>query len=117
MSAKSQDSRLSESEFLARQAADAKAAIQQTLTEMKHVVLEVADPRPYIRDYPVMTLCAAAGAGFVTSLLSPRGAGKKLLAATWPLLRAARPLARSATKAAAAAVGAAQTAPQETSTI
>jgi hypothetical protein len=58
---------LSESEFLARQAADAKAAISHVIDEIKNDLAKGADPRGWVQVAPWTSLGVAAAAGFVAA--------------------------------------------------
>jgi hypothetical protein len=63
---------LSEADFLARQANDAKAAIARVSADIAGDVARTVDPRGWIQVAPWTTLAAAALAGFAgTSLLVP----------------------------------------------
>jgi hypothetical protein len=63
---------LSDSEFLARQADEAMAAIRRTMAEIKGGLAEGANPVEWAREYPWITLGASAVAGFVaTTMLVP----------------------------------------------
>jgi hypothetical protein len=63
---------LNESEFLSRQAEEAKAAMGQLLKELSSGLGKGADPRIWARQYPWLTVASSAVAGFVaTSLLVP----------------------------------------------
>jgi hypothetical protein len=64
--------KLSDADFLNRQAEEAMAAIKRTLTQMKGDLAEGANPVEWAREYPWLTLGASAVAGFVaTSMLVP----------------------------------------------
>jgi hypothetical protein len=58
---------LSESEYLAQQAASAKAAITGALSEMGKDFARTADPRLWARQHPWATLAASAVAGFAAA--------------------------------------------------
>ena len=59
--------------FLTQQAADAKAAMQRTVADMKATAQEAADVRWWTQQYPWYAVGAAAVVGFVaaTQLLTP----------------------------------------------
>lgn len=57
-----------ESEFLARQAADAKAAISRVLTDFKTHLARSADVRVWTKDHPWMMVGSAAAAGFFAAI-------------------------------------------------
>ena len=59
--------------FLTQQAADAKAAIQRTLADMKATAQEAADVRWWTQQYPWYAVGTAAVVGFIaaTQLLAP----------------------------------------------
>jgi hypothetical protein len=59
---------LTEAEFLEIEAADAKAALRQSWRDLKHNLREASDLRTWAKRYPLPTLGAAAGAGFVAGL-------------------------------------------------
>src|SRR4051794_16509746 len=64
--------KLSDADFLNRQAEEAMAAIKRTLAQMKGDLAEGANPVEWAREYPWLTLGASAVAGFVaTSMLVP----------------------------------------------
>jgi hypothetical protein len=64
--------KLSDADFLNRQAEEAMAAIKRTFTQMKGDLAEGANPVEWAREYPWLTLGASAVAGFVaTSMLVP----------------------------------------------
>jgi len=66
------DSALSDSEYLARQADEAMAALRRTFAEIKGGLAEGANPVEWAREYPWVTLGASAVAGFVaTAMLVP----------------------------------------------
>jgi hypothetical protein len=56
-----------ESVFLAQQAADAKAAMQRTVADMKTRAIEVANVRWWTQQYPWYAVGAAAVIGFVAA--------------------------------------------------
>jgi hypothetical protein len=58
---------LSEADFLARQAADAKAAIGAVVNDLKRDLAQGADPRAWMQVAPWTTLAAAAVGGFVAA--------------------------------------------------
>jgi hypothetical protein len=65
--------KLSEAEFLHREAADAKDAIARTVDEMRATLKDVGDVAAWARSYPWTTLGAAAATGFlVAAALAPR---------------------------------------------
>jgi hypothetical protein len=59
--------KLSETEYLAREADQARAAITATMDQMRDSLKEAADVRAWARRYPWATLGAAAAAGFVAA--------------------------------------------------
>jgi ElaB/YqjD/DUF883 family membrane-anchored ribosome-binding protein len=59
--------KLSETEYLQREATDAQAAMQATLEQMRASLKEAADVRAWARHYPWATLGVAAAAGFVAA--------------------------------------------------
>jgi hypothetical protein len=58
---------LTETQFLARQTTDAKAAIARSLKDLEHELLATADPRAWMKVHPWATLGAAAIAGFAAA--------------------------------------------------
>lgn len=58
-----------ESIFLQQQAADAKLAMQHTLTDMRDTALALSDIPAWAQQYPWLTTGAACAAGFVTSVV------------------------------------------------
>jgi hypothetical protein len=65
--------RLSEAEFLTREADDAKDAIAHTVDQMRATFKQVGDVGAWARSYPWTTLGAAAATGFlVAAALAPR---------------------------------------------
>jgi hypothetical protein len=66
-----------EGAFLAQQAADAKTAMQRTVTDMRATVQHVANVRWWTQQYPWYAVGAAAVVGFmaVTKVLSPSNKG------------------------------------------
>jgi hypothetical protein len=60
----------SEAEFLARQAANAKAAIGAVVNDIKRDVTQGVDPRGWMQVAPWTTLGAAAVAGFLAAALA-----------------------------------------------
>jgi hypothetical protein len=58
---------LSESEYLQQQAADARAAMGRALQEVKDRLLHGADPKLWAKQYPWITVGAAAVAGFAAA--------------------------------------------------
>ena len=66
------DTTLSESEFLARQAATARLAIGQAFKDIRTRLAEGANPAAWAAEHPWITVSAAAAAGFVaTAVLVP----------------------------------------------
>src|SRR3954452_3884664 len=61
---------LGESEFLTKQAADAKAAISRVVSDMKNDLAKSADPRGWMQVAPWTTLGVAAVAGFVAAAVA-----------------------------------------------
>jgi ElaB/YqjD/DUF883 family membrane-anchored ribosome-binding protein len=59
----------SESQFLADQAKQAKAALSEVLSDLTHGVLHTADPRQLTHDHPWSAVGAAAVAGFAAAWL------------------------------------------------
>ena len=59
--------KLSETEYLAREAQEAKAAFHATLDQMRASLKDAADVRAWARRYPWATLGVAAVAGFVAA--------------------------------------------------
>jgi hypothetical protein len=57
----------SESEFLTKQAADAKAAIARVSDDIKHDLAQGIDPRAWMQVAPWTTLAAGAVAGFIAA--------------------------------------------------
>ena len=57
----------SESEFLTRQAAEARQAISRVVSDLKHDIAQGVDPRAWIQTAPWTTLAGAAVAGFVAA--------------------------------------------------
>jgi ElaB/YqjD/DUF883 family membrane-anchored ribosome-binding protein len=63
---------LSESAFLTKQAADAKAAMSRVISDVKHELAQGADPREWMQVHPWATMGVAAVAGFLAaSVLVP----------------------------------------------
>ena len=60
--------KLGEAEFLARQAELAKEAMAHAWLDFSRGIAQGADPREWTRDYPLIALTAAAGAGFVAAV-------------------------------------------------
>jgi len=60
----------SETDFLAKQVADAKAAMNRVIGEMTRDVGQGVDPRAWVQAAPWTTLAAAAVAGFVATALA-----------------------------------------------
>jgi len=58
---------LTESQYLAKQAADAKAAISNSIAELGRELSQSADPRAWMQVHPWATLGAAAVAGFAAA--------------------------------------------------
>jgi hypothetical protein len=58
---------LTESQYLARQQQDAKAAISRTAKELQQELLRSADPRAWMLTHPWATLGAAVVAGFAAA--------------------------------------------------
>ncbi|MEX0714678.1 MAG: hypothetical protein WD278_20235 [Pirellulales bacterium] len=64
---------MSESEYLAQQAADAKAAMSRTIEELSQSLKDSADPRYWTRQHPWAAVGAALAGGFVAAtVLVPR---------------------------------------------
>lgn len=59
--------KLSEAEFLAQQAHNAQLAMSKALAEFKTRLGQGADPRAWAKEFPWITVGAAAVAGFVTA--------------------------------------------------
>lgn len=63
---------MTEGEYLQRQAELAKNAMRTTLAEMKDAAVELADPRVWTREHPLISLGVSAGLGFaLASALTP----------------------------------------------
>ena len=62
------DRKLSESEYLARQAQEAKAAIARAWNDFSMGLAQGVDPREWTRDYPLTALSTALAAGFVAAV-------------------------------------------------
>ncbi len=58
---------LSETEYLAREAEQARGAISNTIGRMRQSLVDAADVRAWARRYPWATVGAAAAAGFVAA--------------------------------------------------
>jgi hypothetical protein len=58
---------MGESEYVAQQAADARAAISHTISAIKADLAETVDVRLWTRQYPWMAVAAAACAGFAAA--------------------------------------------------
>src|SRR4051812_33171638 len=56
-----------ESDFLTRQAADAKSAISRVMDDIKHDVAHGVDPRAWMQVAPWTTLASATIAGFLAA--------------------------------------------------
>jgi hypothetical protein len=66
------DTALTEAEFLQQEAAHAKAATIQAMSELKNRVAAGVDPRGWVEDHPWLTLTGVAAASFVaTSIAVP----------------------------------------------
>lgn len=64
---------LSESEFLAREAEDAKRAVRHTLDDLKHSLATTADVRQWTKKYPWIAAGTAIAAGVAAGyVLTPR---------------------------------------------
>ena len=61
------DSELSEADYLAREVADARAALTQSLAGLKLGVTNSADIRQWVKYYPWASLGAATAAGFAAA--------------------------------------------------
>ncbi len=61
--------KLDEAEFLAREVADAKAALADTVAEIKSSAFESMDLRAWARQYPWAALGVAAVAGFAAATI------------------------------------------------
>src|ERR1051325_3276926 len=87
---KSQTAKTPESEFLRKQADDARRAITDTLARMEQSLKESADVKAWTREYPWPSLGVAAACGFLTAMaLTPsrrRGRSQKLSAVMDDLL-------------------------------
>ena len=59
--------KLSESEFLAQQAEMARTAMMRSLSEIKTRLAQGADPKAWAREFPWITVGAAAVAGFAAA--------------------------------------------------
>jgi hypothetical protein len=62
------DAKLSESEYLARQAQEAKTAISRAWSDFSMGLAQGVDPREWTRDYPLTALSTALAAGFVAAI-------------------------------------------------
>jgi hypothetical protein len=80
-----------EATFLQQQAADARVAIQQTLTEMQETAKTAADVRRWTQQYPWIAVGAAAVLGFVASSALTRDGVTHSQADVTPQPQAARP--------------------------
>jgi hypothetical protein len=61
------DSELSEADYLAREVADAKAALTESLAGLKLGLSNSADVRQWVKHYPWASLGAATAAGFAAA--------------------------------------------------
>lgn len=61
------ETKLTEAEFLAQQADEARAALSRAMNDLKLKIGQGVDPRLWLQDYPWMTMGAAAAAGFVAA--------------------------------------------------
>ena len=61
------DSKLSEADYLAREVADAKAALTESLAGLKLGLTNSADLRQWVKCYPWASLGAATAAGFAAA--------------------------------------------------
>jgi hypothetical protein len=62
--------KLSEADFLAQQADEARRAIAHALHDAKAALGEGMDPKEWTRRYPLVAVGSAIAAGFVTALLT-----------------------------------------------
>src|SRR5947208_2034202 len=70
--AKKDESKLSESEYLEKQARDAQAAMSRVLQDLKTRLGQGVDPKAWAREHPWIAVGAAAVAGFAaTAALVP----------------------------------------------
>jgi hypothetical protein len=69
---------LSEAEYLAREVADAKAALSHALADVKTGLAQSADVRLWVKHYPWAALGAAAAAGFAAAAAVTPAAGQSL---------------------------------------
>jgi hypothetical protein len=79
------DADLSEADYLAREVADAKAALSKSLAELKLGLTTSADLRQWVKYYPWASLGAAAAAGFAaaTAVTPAQGESVKEKLARW----------------------------------
>jgi hypothetical protein len=80
-----------EATFLQQQAADAKIAIQQTLTEMQETAKAAADIRRWAQQYPWIAVSAATMLGFVAASAFTRDGVTHSQAEVTPQHQAAKP--------------------------
>lgn len=121
---------MSEAEYLELQARAARNAMNEVIGQIKTLARESSDPRPYVEQFPWLSMGAAAVAGFIVgtaltpargqsmaerlSSLMPAGAAggrhkSSLRFVTTPLLRIARTAVVSAISSAAARAAAGET--------
>src|SRR5258706_1965561 len=64
---------LTESQYLEKQAAEARAAIEKVVGDIKHALGSTVDPRQWTKQYPWIATGTAIGAGFAAGyFLTPR---------------------------------------------
>src|SRR4051812_27036814 len=64
---------LTEAQYLEKQAAEARAAIEKVVGDIKHSLAGTADPRAWTKQYPWIATATAIGAGFAAGyFLTPR---------------------------------------------
>jgi hypothetical protein len=68
--AKDAAKKMSEAEYLRKQADDAKAAIGAALSDARAAMAEGIDPREWTRRYPLVAVGSALAAGFVAAVLA-----------------------------------------------
>ncbi len=94
-----------ESEFLSRQALDARAAIARTVERLQANLAEGADPREWTRRYPRISVGAAAIAGFAAAWALVPSKEEQALKHLEKIRRAMTPPVESPEEDAAAANG------------
>lgn len=69
---------LTEAQYLDRQAQQAKDAMGRVADQIKALAREAADPRPYVEQYPWISMGAAAVVGFLAGTMVTPARGQSL---------------------------------------